>query len=221
MELSLKKAATAIALVGVMAVVPLGSAFATTAAQSTKVKAANSGYAKTIAKARADFQLALKPSRDAVVATGKPAELVRREKVKVALAAFKTVVARAKAPSLAAEKSYKAAILKLVASPKSTTLRADSKAALAALTLAVATLKTDQNVAAARTVFAKARVQAMVEFKATIAKAVKQRHAVQVRELAKFNATKTKATVTLKAALKAALVGSTKTPAKKVVSKKK
>lgn len=215
MRLSLKKVTTTIVLVGVMTAVPLGSAFATTTTQSAKVKVAKADYARTIAKARAEFRSAIKLSRGAAVAVGKPAELVRREKVKVALAAFNKVVATAKAPSFAAEKSYKAAILKLVASPNNVTWKADSKAALAALTKASAALKVDQNVAAARIVFAKARLQAMVEFKATIAKVVKERHVVQVRELAKFNAAKAKAAVTMKVALKAAQTGTVKTPVKK------
>lgn len=210
---NLKNAATAVVLLGVITAVPLGSASA--AVDSAKVKAANAAFAKTMAKAKVSFQLAIKPSRDAVVAVGKPAELVRREKVKVALAAFTSVVAAAKAPSLAAEKVYKAAILKLVANPNNATLKADSKAALRVLTQATAALKVDQSVAVARAAFAKARLQAMTDFKLTIAKAVNERRAVQVKEIAKFNATKAKATATLKVALKAAQMGTAKKPVKK------
>lgn len=191
-------------LVAVLMSLPLLSASATTITQTAKIKIANAAYAKTIAKAKADFRLAIKPSRDAVVAVGKPAERVRRAKVKVALAAFNSVVVTAKAPSIAAEKAYKAVILKLVADPKNANLKVQSKAALLSLKNATAALKVDAKIKVARTVFAKVRTKAMAAFKATIAKAVKARHLVQVREIAKFKVKKTKAQINLKAAIKAA-----------------
>ena len=200
-----RESTTAVILVGVLMSMPLISASATTVTQSAKIKIANAAYAKTIAKAKADFQLAIKPSRDAVVAVGKPAERVRRAKVKVALAAFNSVVVAEKAPSIAAEKAYKAVILKLVADPTNANLKVSSKAALLSLKNATAALKVDAKVKVARTTFAEVRIKAMAAFKATIAKVVKTRHLVQVREIAKFKVKKAKAQITLKAAIKAAL----------------
>ena len=205
MESSTRRTTTAAMLVAVLMSLPLLSASATTITQTAKIKIANAAYAKTIAKAKADFRLAIKPSRDAVVAVGKPAERVRRAKVKVALAAFNAVVVTAKAPSIAAEKAYKAVILKLVADPKNANLKVQSKAALLSLKNATAALKVDAKVKVARTTFAQVRIKAMAAFKATIAKVVKTRHLVQVREIARFKVKKAKAQVALKAALKAAL----------------
>ena len=204
MESSTRRTTTAAMLVAVLMSLPLISASATTATQTAKVKIANAAYAKTIAKAKADFRLAIQPSRDAVVAVGKPAERVRRAKVKVALAAFNSVVVTAKAPSIAAEKAYKSVILKLIADPNNANLKVQSKAALLSLKNATAALKVDAKIKVARTVFAKVRAKAMAAFKATIAKAVKARHLVQVREIAKFKVKKTKAQINLKAAIKAA-----------------
>ena len=200
-----RKTTTAVILVGVLMSMPLISASATTVTQSAKIKIANAAYATTIAKAKADFRLAIKPSRDAVVAVGKPAERVRRAKVKLALVAFNSVVATEKAPSIAAEKAYKVVILKLVADPKNATLKAQAKAALLSLKNATAALKVDAKINTVRIAFAKARAKAMAAFKAKIAKAVKARHLVQVREIAKFKVKKAKAQITLKAAIKAAL----------------
>ena len=196
---------TAVILAGVLMSMPLISASATTVTQSAKIKIANAAYATTIAKAKADFQLAIKPSRNAVVAIGKPAERVRRAKVKVGLAAFNSVIVAEKAPSIAAEKAYKAVILKLVADPNNANLKVQSKAALLSLKNATAALKVDAKVKVARTTFAQVRIKAMAAFKATIAKVVKTRHLVQVREIARFKVKKAKAQVALKAALKAAL----------------
>ena len=202
-----RKTTTAVILVGVLMSMPLISASATTVTQSAKIKIANAAYATTVAKAKADFRLAIKPSRDAVVAVGKPAERVRRAKVKLALVAFNSVVATEKAPSIAAEKAYKVVILKLVADPKNATLKAQAKAALLSLKNATAALKVDAKINTVRIAFAKARAKAMAAFKAKIAKAVKARHLVQVREIAKFKVKKAKAQITLKAAIKAALAG--------------
>ncbi len=204
MESNARRTTTAAMLVAVLMSMPLLSASATTATQTAKGKIANAAYAKAIAKAKADFRLAIKPSRIAVIAVGKPAEQVRRAKVKVALAAFNSVVVTEKAPSFAAEKAYKSVILKLVADPNNATLKVQAKAALLSLKNATAALKVDAKIKVARTVFAKVRAKAMAAFKATIAKAVKARHLVQVREIAKFKVKKTKAQIALKAALKAA-----------------
>lgn len=204
MEFSTRRTTTAAMLVAVLMSLPLVSASATTATQTAKVKIANAAYAKTIAKAKADFRLAIRPSRNAVIAVGKPAERIRRAKVKIALATFKSVVVTEKAPSLAAEKAYKAVILKLVADPNNASLKVQSKAALLSLKNATAALKVDAKIKVARIAFAKERTKAMAAFKATIAKAVKVRHLVQVREIAKFKVKKTKAQITLKVALKAA-----------------
>ena len=200
-----RRSTTAVMLVGVMMSIPLLSASATTVTQTEKIKVANETYAKTIARAKADFALSIKPSRNAVIAVGKPAEKARRAKVKVALASFNSVVATEKAPSIAAEKAYKAVILKLVADPKNVALKAQAKAALLTLKNATAALKVDAKINAARIAFAKARAKAMAAFKARIAKPVKTRHLIQVREVARFNARKAKAEITLKAAIKAAL----------------
>ena len=200
-----RETTTAVILAGVLMSMPLISASATTVTQSAKIKIANAAYATAIAKAKADFQLAIKPSRDAVVAVGKPAERVRRAKVKAALAAFNSVVVTEKAPSIAAEKAYKAVILKLVGDRNNASLKVQSKAALLSLKNATAALKVDAKIKVARVAFAKERNKAMAAFKATIAKVVKARHLVQVREIAKFKVKKVKAQITLKAAIKAAL----------------
>lgn len=191
-----------------------GSSVAATATQSAKEKAAAAVYSKTMAKARADFLAAVKPSRDAVIATGKPAETARRAKVKTALAAFNAVVGAEKAPSIAAEKSYKIAVGKLKLNPKDATLKANTKSSLLVLTQSAAALKVDAKIVEARKVFAAARVSAMAEFKSTIASAVKARDAVQAQELAKFKATKARALATLNVSLKQAKA-TTKTGAKK------
>ena len=204
METSVRRTTTAVMLIGVLMSMPLISASAATSTQTAKIKVANAVYAKAIAKATADFRLAIKPSRAAVVAVGKPAERVRRGKVKVALAAFNSVVVTEKAPSIAAEKAYKTVILKLVADPNNANLTVQSKAALLSLKNATAALKVDAKIKVARTTFAQVRIKAMAAFKATIAKVVKTRHLVQVREIAKFKVKKAKAQVTLKAAIKAA-----------------
>jgi hypothetical protein len=198
------RTATAVMLTGVLLGVPLISASAATVTQTAKIKVAVAAYARTIAKERANFQMAVKPSRDAVVAIGKPAERVRRAKVKVALATFNQVVVTEKAPSIAAEKSYKAVILKLVTDPKNATLKLQAKTALLSLKNATSALKVDAKVRFARIAFARARTHAMAAFKATIAQAVHIRHVILVQEIAKFKAGKAKGQITLKAAIKAA-----------------
>ena len=198
---------TTVIVAGVLMSVPLISASATTITQATKIKVANAAYAKTIAKAKADFKLAIQPSYHAVVAVGKPAEQVRRAKVKVAFVVFNSVVVTEKAPSIAAEKAYKAVILKLVADPNNAQLKLQVRAALLSLKNATAALKVDAKIKAARTAFAQLRTRAMLAFKATIFKAVSARHLVQVREIAKFKVKKAKAQTTLNAAIKAALAG--------------
>jgi len=115
MKFDVKSTFTAVALAGAMMSLPLSSASAITANQAAKIKLANAAYTKVMAKAKADFKVAIKPSYVAVLAVGKPAEQVRRATVKSALAAFNLMVVREKAPSIAAEKAYKVLILKLVA----------------------------------------------------------------------------------------------------------
>jgi len=190
-----------------MAIFPLTSASASimTATQVSKIKVANMVYAKTMAKAKLDFRVAIKPSYDTVLAVGKPAEIVRRAKVKMALASFNSIVAVEKAPSIMAEKAYKVAILKLVADPKNVQLKEKSKTALSSLKTATAALKVDAKVKMARIVFEKARIKAMMTFKSVTLKAVKARQKVQTREIAKFNIKKIKAQSTLKATIKMAL----------------
>jgi hypothetical protein len=124
--------ATATALVGVLVagVVLAGSATPARSTPTAKEKAAVSVYAKAVAKARLAFLAEISPSRKAVIAVGKTAEAVRRAKVKAALNTFNLVVASAKAPTLAAEKSYKAEAAKLTANPANTTLKAGVKASL-------------------------------------------------------------------------------------------
>jgi hypothetical protein len=198
--------AIATAVVGFLTVgtVLAGSASAANSAPSPKEKAAVSAYAKTMAQAGTAYFAAVKPTRVRALAVGKSAEKARRAKVQVALVAFNSVVVAAKAPSLAAEKSYKAAWTKSAANPASASLKASAKAALLALTQATAALKTDARVASSHAAFAKARVAAMTQFKATVAKSVKARDLAQIRAIAKFKAVKVKALATLKAAVKAA-----------------
>jgi len=207
MKFDAKSTFVAVALAGVMMSLPLSSASAITVNQAAKIKLANAAYAKVMAKAKADFKAAIKPSYLAVRAVGKPAEQVRRAKVKTAFAAFNLVVVKEKAPSIAAEKAYKVLILKLVADRTNAQLKLQAKAALLALQSATAALKVDAKIKLARTDFGKQRVKAMVAFRTTILKAVIARQEVQVHEIAKFNAKKLKAQVALKAAIKTAMAG--------------
>lgn len=182
-----------------------GPATAVTSSQAAKEKVAISLYAKAIRQARLAFLADVKPARHAVLVVGKKAELVRRAKVKVALHAFNSVAIRAKAPALAAEKSYRVAVAKLAANPGNATLKANVKASLRALTRATAALKVNSRVAAAQVAFKKARLAAMATFKSTLARSVKVRGQAQVRAMVKFKAAKTKALAQLKAAIKLAL----------------
>ena len=207
MKFNARSTLTVVALAGVMMSLPLSSASAITATQATKIKLANAVYAKVIAKAKTDFKVAIKPSYDAVLAVGKPAERARRIKVKTALAAFNLVVVKEKAPSIAAEKAYKVLILKLVADRTNTQLKLQAKAALLTLTSATAALKVDAKIKAARVAFGKQRVKAMVVFRTTILKALIARREVLVREIANFKAKKIKAQAALKAAIKVAMAG--------------
>lgn len=209
MIFSARPALTAVVLAGALVILPLSSSFGSTltATQAMKIKLANANYAKVIAKAKADFKVAIKPSYDAVLAVGKPAEQVRRGKVKVALTAFTSVVIKEKAPSIAAEKAYKVAILKLVADRTNAQLKLQTKAALLTLTKATAALKVDAKIKAARVTFEKQRAKAMVAFKSTILRAVIARQEVQVREIAKYNAKKVKAQIALKTAIRVAMAG--------------
>ena len=207
MKFNARSTLTVVALVGVMMSLPLSSASAITATQATKIKLANAVYAKVIAKAKTDFKVAIKPSYDAVLAVGKPAERARRAKVKTALAAFNLVVVKEKAPSIAAEKAYKVLILKLVADRTNTQLKLQAKAALLTLTSATAALKVDAKIKAARVVFGKQRAIAMVAFRTTILKALIVRREVLVREIVKFKAKKIRAQAALKAAIKVAMAG--------------
>lgn len=208
MKFDVKSTFAAVALAGVIMSLPLSSASAITANQAAKIKLANAAYSKVMAKAKADFKVAIKPSYLAVRAVGKPAERVRRAKVKAAFAAFNLVVVKEKAPSITAEKAYKVLILKLVADRSNAQLKLQAKTALLALQSATAALKVDAKIKVARTAFGKQRVKAMMAFRTTILKAVIARQEVQVREIAKFNAKKLKAQIALKAAIKAAMAGS-------------
>ena len=209
MKFNTKQALTVVVLVGALMSLPQASSFGSTitATQAAKIKLANAAYAKVITKAKADFKVAIKPSYDAILAVGKPAERVRRLKVKAALVAFTSMVNKEKAPSIAAEKAYKVAILKLVADRTNAQLKLQAKAALLALTKATAALKVDVKIKAARLTFEKQRVKAMEAFKTTILKAVISRQKVQLREIVKFNTKQVKAQITLKAAIKAAMAG--------------
>jgi len=207
MKFDVKSTFTAVALAGAMMSLPLSSASAITANQAAKIKLANAAYTKVMAKAKADFKVAIKPSYFVVLAVGKPAEQVRRAAVKSALAAFNLMVVREKAPSIAAEKAYKVLILKLVADRTNAQLVLQVKAALLALKSATATLQVDAKIMVARTAFGKQRAKAMTAFRTTILKAIIARQEVQVHEIAKFNARKLKAQVTLKAAIKVAMAG--------------
>lgn len=200
---------TSTILFGTMAIFPLTSASASimTATQASKIKVANMVYAKTITKAKLDFRVAIKPSYDAVLAVGKPADLVRRAKVRTALVSFNSIVAVEKAPSIMAEKAYKVIILKLVKDPANVQLKEQSKTALLSLKATTALLKVDAKVKMARLVFEKARIKAMMTFKLVTLKAVKARQKVQTIEIAKFNIKKIKAQSTLKATIKMALAG--------------
>ncbi len=191
-----------------------GPASATSSTQIAKEKAAIKVYAKSMAQARAAYFAQVKPSRAAVAAVGKPAEVKRRATVAAGLATFNAAVRAAKAPSLAAQIAYRSAAAKSAAAPNDQTLRALAKSSLNALSKATAALKVDANVAAAKVAFAKVRAAAMAEFKATVAASVAKRNNVQVRAMAKFKAAKAKALAKLKVSLKAARAKPAKRPTK-------
>ena len=196
-------------LVGIVASVSIASTLlAGSASASTppnpKEKIAITAYVKTMAQASTTYLSLMRSSRNTVLALGKPAEAARRASVHSALAAFNSEVTKTKAPSLAAEKSYRSAVIKLKALPGDATLKANVKASLLALMKATAALKVDRTVATARAVFKKTRISAMVKFKAKLAPAIKFRTRTQIRAMAKFKASKGKALLTLKAALAAA-----------------
>jgi hypothetical protein len=182
-----------------------GPASAVTSSQAAKEKVAVSLYAKAIKQARLAFLAEVKPARHAVLVVGKKSELVRRTKVKVALRAFNSVAIRAKAPVLAAEKSYRVAVTKLAANPGNASLKANVKASLLTVTRAAAALKVNSRIAAAQVAFKKARLAAMATFKSTLARSVKVRGQAQARAMLKFKAAKIKALSNLKAAIKLAL----------------
>jgi hypothetical protein len=199
--------AVATVLVATLAagVVISGPATAVTSSQAAKEKVAVSLYAKAIKQARLAFLADIKPARHAVLVVGKKAELVRRAKVKVALSAFNSVATRAKAPALAAEKSYRVAVAKLAANPGNASLKANVKSSLRTLTRVAAALKVNYRIAAAQVAFKKARLSAMATFKSTLARSVKVRSQTQVRAMVKFKAAKIRALAQLKAAIKLAL----------------
>lgn len=182
---------------------------------SAKEKIAIAAYAKSMAQIRATYLSTVRASRRAVVAAGKPAEVKRRAEVRAALIAFRAVAAAAKAPSLAAEKTYRVSVAKLRAKPGDLALKADVKASLLKLTQATAALKVDPNVATARAIFKKARTEAMARFRATLAPTVKVRAETKVRATAQFKAARAKALAVLKAAIKAIKTKSSKAKPKK------
>ena len=187
---------------------------------SAKEKLAIAAYAKSMGQIRATYLSTVRASRQAVVKVGKPAEVIRRAEVKSALIAFRSVATTAKAPSLAAEKSYRATVAKLKASPGDISLKADVKASLLKLTKATAALKVDPKVATARAIFKKIRTEAMAKFRATLAPTIAVRTQTKVRATAQFKAAKTKALINLKAAIKAAKTTPKKTTPKKTITKK-
>lgn len=193
------------------------SASAATTTVTAKEKTAVAVYAKALAQARAAYFVAVKPSRAAVIAIGKPAENKRRLAVATALASYLTVVGTAKAPSLAAQLNYRNAAAKATANSTNLSLKTEVKATLDALSKATVALKGDANVAAARINFTQSRVRAMAGFKATVAATVSKRDAAQKTAFIKFKIAKVKALAQLKVALKAA---STKVTTKVVVKKK-
>lgn len=193
------------AISAVLAASILGSsASATAVVLSPKEKAAVTAYATALSQARANYFLAVKPSRAAVIAIGKPAELRRRTAVIAALINFLEVVHKAKAPVFAAQAAYRIAASKASKNPTDSSLQADAKSKLDILNKASAALKTDRNIAAARIVFSKARIGALAKFQRTLAGAVAKRTAAEKSAFYKFKLAKARAMVKFKAALKAA-----------------
>lgn len=180
------------------------SVSATAAALTPKEKVAVSAYAKALSQSRANYFLAVKPARAAVIAIGKPAEVKRRTAVIAALVTYLKVVRNAKAPVFAAQAAYRIAASKSSANPTDASLKADAKSKLDALNKASAALKVDRNIAAARIEFSKARISAMAKFRATISAAVAKRTASDKLAFNKFRMAKASALVKFKAALKAA-----------------
>lgn len=202
MERKSMKVAVAIIVVSALA---NGFAGAGSASASTTTAAqANAAYAASIADAKAIFLATVRPSRATMVDKGKRAEAVRRLTVKQALIAFNSVVATEKAPSLAAEKVYKASVAKSVATPTDATLKAAVKANLAALTKATAALSVDVKITAAHAEFAKVRTAAMGKFKAALEISANQRARTLERASVRYKADKARAFVKLQAALKKA-----------------
>lgn len=179
------------------------SASSASAAPITAAQA-NAQYTASIAAAKASFLAAIRPSRAIMIDKGKRAETARRNTVKRGLITFNAVVAAEKAPSLAAEKAYKASVAKSAASPTDLSLKTAVKTNLAALTKATAALSADANIAAGRIAFAKVRTSAMVTFKASLEISAAQRARTLERASLRYKADKARALVTLHAALKKA-----------------
>ena len=205
MRIRTNHAVSGLALVTILAAGTFSNtASAATTPLTAKEKAAVVSYGKALSQARADYFVAVKPSRAAVVALGKPAELKRRTAVIAALMNYLTIVHAAKAPVLAAQLAYRNAASAAAAHPTNTSLKVEAKSKLGALNKASAALKVDRNVATARLTFSKSRIAAMSKFKATLSTVVAKRNAAQKSAFAKFKIAKANALAKFKAALKAA-----------------
>lgn len=202
MERKKLRKSVVVAIVSVLAwgCVSTGSASATPLTKSQ----ANAEYASAIAQARANFLVAVRPSRATMIDEGKRAEALRRTTVKQALAAFTSVVAAERLASLTAEKTYKASVVKLNANPSSASLKAAVKTNLAALMKATSSLTTDVKITAARSLFAKARTTAMAKFKSTLQISANERARTLERATLRYKADKARAAANLQAALKKA-----------------
>jgi hypothetical protein len=163
---------------------------------------AKAKYASSISAAKIVFLAAVRPSRAAMFAHGKRAEAVRRLAVKDGLAKINAVVAAEKAPSLAAEKTYKASVASSHASPTNLDLKTAVKTNLAALTKATTALKTNGKIAAAHAAFAKIRISAMMRFIASLAIFAKKRSQALARATLRYKGDKAKAYAALQVALK-------------------
>jgi hypothetical protein len=158
-------------------------------------------YASSIAAAKTAFLTAVRTSRAIKIKESKRAEATRRLAVKVGLAKFNAVVAAERAPSLAAEKTYKASVRKSLGSPADLVLKTAVKVNLATLVKATSALKTDAKIADVRATFAKIRTSAMDKFKAALDISAKARARTLNLASLRYKANKAKAYATLQIAL--------------------
>lgn len=155
-------------------------------------------YNKTMSIAKANYLKSVNVAQDLVIKAGAVAEVARRAKVGKALSLYQKVIVKAKAPVLAAEAKFSAALKASSLSPNDAALKQAKVNARTALTIATANLKRDRAVSVALRIFNTTRRKAMSDFKASLANVLRNRVKVKAAALAKYKAINVKATLILK-----------------------